>query len=494
MVVWAIGTVNVTQTLGRFEIERELGRGAFGVVYLARDPGLERLVAVKVLSDDLVNLDPRFRARFQQEARIIAGLKQRSIVQIHEFGEHDGRPYFVMEYMRGGSLAERLRARTCLTIEEAFDSLERVAQALDEAHRKGVVHRDVKPQNILFDEDGAAFLSDFSIAKRIAEDADSLTGGGSTWRLGTPGYMSPEQLRRDRNLDRRSDVYSLGVVLFHVLAGRLPYPPHDEPAHLDGPVPNILDVNPRVPKGCRPLLERAMAKDPNDRFPTAGAFALQLKKLVPRRRRESSEARAPLEPTAKAREERVAPIHSLGQMPTVGMNDARKTAPPRRSLRTVSLVLAALGLVAVAFLALLYNPWALGNLQVTGMVGTHVFLDGETAGVSPLNLALRSGRYDMTATSDDWVLYRGTVDVHTGANTVIVLEAVGSLSVRSPVPAQVSLDGGPPRDTPAVFEQVPVGLHELRARGQSYEEETMVVDIQEKMNHVVTLEMRKRSY
>ncbi len=270
--------MNSPQTIGRYEIERELGRGGMAVVYLARDPYMKRPVAVKVLPRQFT-FDEQFRARFQREAEIIATLEHPYIVPVHDYGEHEEQPYIVMRYMPGGSLLDRM-ARGPLGLSEISRIVSRVAEALDEAHARHIVHRDLKPGNILFDARGDAFLSDFGIAK-MAAGTSTLSGTGI---LGTPAYMSPEQARGIKTLDGRSDVYALGIIVFQLLTDRLPYEA-DTPmglavAHITEPVPSILSLKPDLPPLCARLITRALAKHPDDRYPTAGELARDMKLLA----------------------------------------------------------------------------------------------------------------------------------------------------------------------------------------------------------------------
>ncbi len=267
------------EKIGRYQVTRELGRGGFAVVYLANDPFVKRQVAVKVLPAQFTNTEA-MRARFQQEAEIIATLEHPAIVPIYDYGEFQNQPFIVMRYMAGGSLAERVH-RGGLEIEETTQILSRISSALDRAHDQGIIHRDLKPGNILFDQYGDAYLSDFGIA-RLTEASLQLTGGGA---IGTPAYMSPEQVYGDRPVDGRSDIYALGVILFEMLTGTVPYEA-DTPAklmmkHILEPVPRILTVKPDLPQGCDALLERAMAKEPDQRFTKASEFATAVTHLNP---------------------------------------------------------------------------------------------------------------------------------------------------------------------------------------------------------------------
>jgi WD40 repeat protein/tRNA A-37 threonylcarbamoyl transferase component Bud32 len=261
------------EKIGRYEIKDDLGRGGMATVYRGFDPRFKRHVAVKVLPREFLH-DPTLKSRFQREAETVAGLEHTAIVPVYDFGEDDDQLFLVMRYMPGGSLADRLRDGP-ITLAEAARILGRVAAALDWAHGRGVVHRDVKPANILFDANDEPYLSDFGIVKIVARDEGSFTVTGSV--VGTPAYMSPEQARGDREIDGRSDIYSLGATLFEMLSGKVPYDA-DTPMgvlvkHLTEPVPQVVEANPALPAACDTLIQRAMAKAREGRFATAGELA-----------------------------------------------------------------------------------------------------------------------------------------------------------------------------------------------------------------------------
>ena len=254
--------------IGRYEIKSELGRGGMATVYRGYDPRFEREVAIKVLPPEMLHADPQFRLRFEREAKIIAQLEHRSIVPVYDVGEENDQPYFVMRYMSGGSLSDKIK-KNILSIEEAARILENIAPGLDEAHSKGFIHRDLKPGNILFDNKDSPFISDFGIAKITEVESRNVTGSGI---IGTPAYMAPEQASGDV-IDGRADIYALGVLLYEMLTGKQPYEA-DTPMgvaikHVTEPVPHILDVNPALPRWIEKIISTTMAKDRNERFSTA---------------------------------------------------------------------------------------------------------------------------------------------------------------------------------------------------------------------------------
>ena len=263
-------------TIGRYEVEAELTQGGMGVIFLAKDPYIQRQVVVKVLMYKHT-LDDVYREFFQREAEVIAALEHPCIVPIYDFGWHGQQPYIVMRYMSGGSLDDKLQKGE-IKLTEMAHILKRVSEALDAAHAGNIIHRDVKPSNILFDSTGEAFLSDFGIAKSktIADDEGE-------WLVGTPAYMSPELIKGER-VDGRSDIYALGVTLYRLLSGKLPFASNSTTAlinmHVDLPIPDIRLVRANVPAVWQEVVAKAMAKDPNDRYATASDFARDVTEVV----------------------------------------------------------------------------------------------------------------------------------------------------------------------------------------------------------------------
>jgi serine/threonine-protein kinase len=267
----------IPEKIGRYVIKSELGRGGMATVYRAFDPNFSREVALKVLPREMLH-DPQFRARFEREVKMVAALEHPSIVPVYDVGEEDGQPYFVMRYMNGGSLSD-LIAQGKIPIQDTARIVDKIARGLAYAHKKGVIHRDLKPDNILFDDNGEPFISDFGIAK-LSEASGSLTGSGV---IGTPAYMSPEQAQGGE-IDGRSDVYGLGVIVYQMLSGQQPYSA-DTPMgvvvkHITEPVPEILNANPDLPAAVDEIIKTALAKDKTKRFENPVEFAKALNLLA----------------------------------------------------------------------------------------------------------------------------------------------------------------------------------------------------------------------
>jgi len=264
---------------GEFELESELGRGGMGVVFRARDVRLERPIALKVLPPDLGQND-EVRARFLREARTAGQLSHPNIVPVHRADERGGFAFFAMGLVDGESLGQRVKDRGPLAPSEVVRHLREVAWALAYAHARGVIHRDVKPENIMIERGtNRALVTDFGIAR--SERAPGLTSEGHV--VGTAHYMSPEQIQ-GAPIDGRSDLYALGVVGFHLLSGRLPFEGDAATAvlvaHVTKPAPSLLTVAPGVPRPLAAVIDRCLAKDPAQRFENGEALADALGKAM----------------------------------------------------------------------------------------------------------------------------------------------------------------------------------------------------------------------
>jgi predicted Ser/Thr protein kinase len=284
--------VNPGDEFGPYRIESTLGRGGMGTVYLATHERLQRRVAVKVIATALAD-DPEFRARFLRESRLAASLDHPHVIPIYDADEVDGVLFLAMRYVAGPSLQDLIRERAPLSAGETLRIAEQIGGALDAAHAADLIHRDVKPANILLSEsDGHSYLCDFGLAKRTSSMA--VTHAGSF--LGTVDYCSPEQIRGEA-LDGRADVYSLGCVLYHCLAGEPPYARESEiavlQAHLNEPPPSPAPELDSV-------FAEAMAKSRDDRYPTAGALAAGLRAATVGGAPETVRAQRPTDKRAQA--------------------------------------------------------------------------------------------------------------------------------------------------------------------------------------------------
>jgi serine/threonine protein kinase len=260
------GALRAGSTFGGFRIERTLGHGGMGIVYLATELRLERQVALKVIRAELAT-DQDFRARFRSEQLTAASVEHPRVVTIFGAGEHDGLLYVSMRYVPGRDLGRLVAADGALSPEDAAELIAQVADGLDAVHAAGLVHRDVKPHNVIVGEDGDAYLTDFGLAKAMAATT-GLTATGQV--IGTVDYMAPEQIEGGR-VDARTDVYALGGVLFNAITGRVPFAERESSAkmwaHVNEPPPSAGGRRAGV---LDPVIRRAMAKDPVDRFPSAG--------------------------------------------------------------------------------------------------------------------------------------------------------------------------------------------------------------------------------
>lgn len=261
-------------TIGKYRVIEKLGRGGMATVYKAYHPRLDRYVAIKALHRHLYEGE-NFLERFQQEARAVAALRHPHIVQVYDFDVHEDTYFMVMEYIGGGTLKAKMeslsREGKTLPLEEAVKYFQQVASALDFAHQKGMIHRDMKPANVLINAEGDALLTDFGIARLLSQDSTNLTATGTL--IGTPAYMSPEQGKGVRELTPASDIYSLGVILYELLTGQVPYDADTPIAiihkHIHEPLPFPHQINPDIPAGLERVILKGLAKEPEDRYQSA---------------------------------------------------------------------------------------------------------------------------------------------------------------------------------------------------------------------------------
>lgn len=270
------------RSIGPYRILERCGQGGMAEVYKGYHPLIDRYVAVKVLRPALAS-DEEFRRRFQREATAVAAMRHPNIVQLYDFGQIGERFYMAMEYIEGGTLRDRLRTLSegnrRLPPAEVVAIVRGIAAALDYAHQRGIVHRDVKPANVMFTRDGDPVLTDFGIARMLGEGSVTMAGVS----IGTPDYMSPEQARGEPATPA-SDIYSLGVMVYEMLTGRRPFSAETPlgviAQHLQGGFPSPRNVDPSFPKALESVLRRALAKEPAARYPTAGELARELQAAV----------------------------------------------------------------------------------------------------------------------------------------------------------------------------------------------------------------------
>ncbi|NDJ54420.1 MAG: serine/threonine protein kinase, partial [Chloroflexi bacterium] len=267
----------IGETIGQYQIIEIIGQGGMATVYKAFQPSVGRHVAIKILPRQLAE-DPTFLKRLEREAQVVGQIEHRSIVPIYDYGYVDRIPYIVMRYIDGGTLRRKMFYDD-IDLRDAARMIGQVAEGLDFAHQSGVLHRDIKPSNILLDSSGNAYLTDFGIAKLMGS-ASQITGSGV---VGTPSYMSPEQCR-GKELGPTSDIYALGAILFELTAGHPPFEA-DTPLsvmymHVRDPIPDPLDSRPDLPPDLTRVFQTALAKKPQERYPTAQTLAADYDTVV----------------------------------------------------------------------------------------------------------------------------------------------------------------------------------------------------------------------
>src|SRR4051812_44258891 len=295
-------TVIGTHIGERFRLDEKVGAGGMSSVYRAYDPTLDRWVAIKLMHRD-ISTDPDQLERFRREARAVARLNHPHVVTVIDAGEDDGTPYIVFEYVEGETLKERIRRIGRLPVPEAAAYAIEIGRALSAAHAERLVHRDVKPQNVLIDPEGRAKVTDFGIARSL--EAKGLTATGRV--LGTTDYVSPEQAMGE-DVDERSDVYSLGVVLYEMLTGEVPFQAETQVGvamkHVNEPMPDVQAKRPEVSASVAAVVDRATTKDPRDRYGTVAEMVRDLEQTLEveaaRRGGTSGEATSVLDSVPKA--------------------------------------------------------------------------------------------------------------------------------------------------------------------------------------------------
>ena len=266
------------KNIGKYQILDKVGAGGMAIVYLGQEEVFERQVAVKVLPSHL-GQDPDNRERFRREAKAIASLEHAAVVPVYDYGQDGEQLFLVMRYMQGGSLKDRL-TRGRIPLPAATTIIRRIASALDKAHSMGMIHRDIKPGNILFDLEDNPYITDFGLVKMV-ESSVQLTHSEF---FGTPAYTSPEQCQGDKDIDGRSDIYSLTAMFFHMITGSPPYESKNAMAllmkHVADPIPLLSATAPDLPAALQKVIERGMAKRPAERYATAGEMARDVERAA----------------------------------------------------------------------------------------------------------------------------------------------------------------------------------------------------------------------
>jgi len=268
----------------RYVIEEMLGQGGMSAVYKATDPNLKRVVAVKMIHNHLSN-NPDFVQRFEEEAAAVAQLRHHGIIQVFDFNRDDDIYYMVLEFVPGETIQDHLKrlndANRRMSSLKAAEYMADVCDAVDYAHQRGMIHRDIKPANIMLTTNGSVILMDFGIAKIVGGQRHTATGAV----VGTAMYMSPEQIKGEQP-DRRTDIYSLGVTLYEMVSGHPPFQADSAMTlmmmHINDPVPDPRKINPEVPEDLIAVINKALAKNPNDRYQTAGQMASALRNVMSR--------------------------------------------------------------------------------------------------------------------------------------------------------------------------------------------------------------------
>jgi serine/threonine protein kinase len=465
-------------TIERYKIVRELGRGGMAVVYRATDAMLDRNVAVKIILSENASKEKseKLLKRFNREAKTLASLSHPNIVKVLDYGEYENSPYLVMEFISGGALKSKMGKP--IPYSEAAAMLVPVARALQHAHQQKIVHRDVKPENILINDSDQPMLSDFGILKLVdAEESHGLTGTGKI--VGTPAYMSPEQIR-GREVDGRTDMYSLGIVFFEMVTGRKPYnantPIELSMQHLHDPIPKAKQFVRDLPAEVDQVIAKAIAKNPEDRYPTMTAFAQALDKL--------SGVTAGTS-TAERRAMKAAEEKQLAEKKKQAEQASKRPISPR-AIYSIAVVIALLGIGAFFFRQpianMLANPTATtvpptattaptntptasptDPLQVTDTPAIAAIIETPTPilNLSPNALnaqnaskVIQIGRMDgISVIKMDWIENENWL-INAGTNAVSFID-----STSTTVTHKVGLDGGIPLSMAVANKQVYILLN-----------------------------------
>jgi len=378
--------------VGQYQVIRKIGEGGMGQVYLARQESIGREVAIKFIVDRAANI-AEFAERFEREVKICASLNHAHIIKVFDYGRapNVAAAYIVMEYLKGGSLADIIHSKRPLPLTTVVELFEQIASALDYAHSKDIIHRDLKPLNVLIDEGRNAYISDFGLAK--LRTASSLTNTGAM--MGTAAYMSPEQWKGKPPLDQRADIYSLGIMLFEMITGQLPFDAETMEnmlyLHLFEPLPQINKVRTDVPPAVQQVIENATAKDRNQRTSSCRDILSELKKAL-----------APISPISQAIEIQIMPqieaqrsiSDEIEQVSTWdGSVDLPRPTNPEDEVEMVDKLLAA-GVPRLTATLAPYHGNAWHTQKLIGIEKAYRLIEAHLEKCAPEDKAMWKAKYD----------------------------------------------------------------------------------------------------
>ena len=372
---------------GPYQIVAPLGEGGMAAVYRAYQPAMERYVALKVLPRRFAD-DPQFSARFSREAKLLAQLQHPHILSVFDYGQMEGYTYLVMPFVRSGTLADLLTGQP-LPPDRIRQVIMQLGDALHYAHTRGLIHRDVKPSNVLIDESGNCLLTDFGLA-RMAESSMKLTTTGTI--MGTPAYMSPEQ-GAGQKIDSRSDIYSLGIILYEMATGRVPYRAETPAAvifkHIYDPLPPARDLNPDLPEPVELVILKAMSKTPEGRYQTASDLARAVHMAIPDQPTPAGEVASSSRQTTAKQGLALRPQAKEIRARLPSENAARAKAPWGRAAAIVAVMVVAGGLIVAI------GNSRKGSAQPTGeAIGAAAPLSPGEASYDDFNNPVFDGRLD----------------------------------------------------------------------------------------------------
>lgn len=395
---------------GRYQIIKELGKGAMGVVYQARDPHIDRLVALKVLRSDRVTNED-FVQRFLKEAKAIGRLSHLNIVIVYDVGKDHETIYIAMEYLEGESLNKIFQGKR-LSLEEITDLGIQAALALDYAHQKGIVHRDIKPSNIIIQPDGRIKITDFGIAHIEDPSAPQQTQAGEI--LGSPAYMSPEQVM-SQPVDGRTDLYSLGGLLYELCTGLRPFQGENLPSLFraitqDSPAePKI--TNPAIPQALSQTIMKCLDKQPEKRFQTGKAMAEALKVCL--KKKSPLESSAPTIQIMKSRLKHVTYVFLTAVILVSLIGGFFYYLMNSKNKRGTDSFLPAVEMIAPAFLKVQSAP-----------IGAQVFVDGMFKGKAPVKLELSTGKHEVRLTLPDHYDWEAQIQLKEEGETPLLVRLI----------------------------------------------------------------------